>query len=335
MARNAMGSADYSHRLGVLHDAQFAAALERNRLGRFVAAAPVVGGLFGQNVFVTSTDGEFVLRGAPHYDWQFAAEAFFVDLLHRHTKVPVPWPYCIDATSDIFGWPYVLMPRMPGINLADPAVRSELSERDKCGVAAALGDTLIDLQALTHPHYGAYDPAIGTIRAAPGSFADWAIARNDEWIARCDAASDALTAGDRAWIADIVAAARPALAATGAPTFVHHDYKDGNCTFVRVGDTWRVGGVFDLMECYFGDGEEDLVRSIQQYSTAGPARVQAFVDAYRARLPLRAGYPQRLAFYLLADQLVFWEYGQRNHVWFTPGQSFRAYAEPFFAALPR
>ena len=329
-----MASIEYSHRLGALTPAQFAAALERFKLGRFLRAEPVIGGLFGQNVFITSTEGEFVLRGAPHNEWQFTAERYFVDLLHEHTPVPAPWPYRIDAASDIFGWPYVLMPRMPGINLADPTVRATLTENDSRAIAHALGDALVDLQVLTLPHFGAFDPATGNIGRISGAFADWAIERNNWWMARCDESSDALTRSDRAWIAEITTAARSALDYAGPPTYVHHDYKDGNCTFVRDGDGWRIGGVFDVAESFFGDGEEDLVRTIQQYSFAGQARVQAFIDAYQRRKPLRAGYQQRLAFYLLADQIIFWEYGQRNKVWFKPGQTFREYAEPFLAALP-
>ncbi len=80
----------------MIGDEQFQAALERLGLGEFVRAAPVAGGLFGQNVFVTSTTGEYVLRGAPHYDWQFPAERFFARLLHEHTSAPAPWPYLIE-----------------------------------------------------------------------------------------------------------------------------------------------------------------------------------------------------------------------------------------------
>ena len=67
----------YSQRLGALTPQQFQAALTRSGLGTFVSATPVAQGLFGQNVFVQSTQGDYVLRGVPHYPWQFPlARAF-------------------------------------------------------------------------------------------------------------------------------------------------------------------------------------------------------------------------------------------------------------------
>ncbi len=96
----------YSERLGVLDDRQFQAALARLGLGDFVRADPVSGGLFGQNVFVTSTTGAWVLRGAPHYDWQFPAER--LSLCKRPCRITagaatkVPWR-CICAHSCYHG----------------------------------------------------------------------------------------------------------------------------------------------------------------------------------------------------------------------------------------
>ena len=65
-----MVAREYSRRLGSIDDDQFRSALERLGLGEFVRAEPLAGGLFGQNVFVAGTTGEYVLRGAPHYEWQ-------------------------------------------------------------------------------------------------------------------------------------------------------------------------------------------------------------------------------------------------------------------------
>ena len=66
-----MDTHEYSARLGRISPAQFQAALDRVGHGAFVRAAPIPLGNFGQNVFVTATSGEYVLRGAPHYAWQF------------------------------------------------------------------------------------------------------------------------------------------------------------------------------------------------------------------------------------------------------------------------
>ena len=58
----------YLQRLGKISPKQFQAALARFGLGDFIQAERVAHGWFGQNVFVTSSQGEFVLRGVPHYD---------------------------------------------------------------------------------------------------------------------------------------------------------------------------------------------------------------------------------------------------------------------------
>ena len=134
----------YSERLGAISDEQFHAVADRLRIGRFVRAAPTTSGLFGQNVFVTTTDGEFVLRGAPHWvkaihetqyhqedRWQFSKEKYFAEQLHAHTNTPVPWPMLHDQTSDILGWPYLVMPRMPGVCFDERSIRKALAPEDR------------------------------------------------------------------------------------------------------------------------------------------------------------------------------------------------------------
>jgi hygromycin-B 7''-O-kinase len=109
----------YTQRLGMIADTQFQAALNRFNLGRFLRAEPVPLGFFWQNIYIRSTTDEYVLRGQPHTWWQFPTEQFFVNQLHERAHVPVPWPYLVDLTTDIFGWSYVIMPCMPGLQLDD------------------------------------------------------------------------------------------------------------------------------------------------------------------------------------------------------------------------
>src|SRR5438309_766306 len=107
----------FSKRLGPIGRIHLARALERHGLGQFVSAEPVPFGLFGQNVFLTSDRGQFVFRGAPHFDWQFPTEEFFAGLIHQH-GLSAPWPYLIDSSRQLFPWDFVIMPRMTGVQVA-------------------------------------------------------------------------------------------------------------------------------------------------------------------------------------------------------------------------
>ena len=105
----------YSPWLGPITPQQFQAALTRFDLGDFVEATPIRVGMYGQSVFVTATKGEYVLRGRPLFPGQFPKERYGAELLHLRSRVPVAHPYLVDSSSDIFGWPYALMPRLRGV----------------------------------------------------------------------------------------------------------------------------------------------------------------------------------------------------------------------------
>src|ERR671919_748082 len=119
-----MAAREYSLRLGAIDDDQFRLALQRLGLG------------------------EFVLRGAPHYDWQLPSERFFARLLHERTRAPVPWPYILDPDDDIFGWSYALMPRMPGLKHSDIAADEALTNDERLGMARAMGENLTLMHVL-------------------------------------------------------------------------------------------------------------------------------------------------------------------------------------------
>ena len=329
-----MGARLYSQRLGVLDDRQFQAALARLGLGDFVRAEPITGGLFGQNVFVTSTTGAWVLRGSPHYDWQLPAERFFCELLHTRTRTPVPWPYLLDPRDDIFGWSYAIMPRMPGLNLSEPSVAGGLTREDRLGMAQAMAENLAHMQELTWPFVGGFDLALGTIAPCPVSWADWVMSDVHKWLELARKHSDRTPAADIQWVDELLQTARPALAEPLHPSFVMHDHKEQNATFERSGDGWRVSGIFDLMEAFFGDGEIDLSRQTVQYMEEDPEQAQAFVRRYRELRPVRPGFRERFRVYLLWDRLVVWEYYQRpeRETPWEGGLTLRAWLEPILNA---
>ena len=101
-------SQHYSDRLGTLDVGQLQEALSRWDLGTLLHAEPINSGLFGQNLFLSSNTGDYVLRGKPHSPSQFPGERFFARQLHENTNVPVAWhgPTCTTRRltfSDVIG----------------------------------------------------------------------------------------------------------------------------------------------------------------------------------------------------------------------------------------
>jgi hygromycin-B 7''-O-kinase len=220
----------YSNRLGVLSHSQFQAAMDRFDLGELVRAEPIPFGNFGQNVFLTGTEGKYASRGAPHYPWQFPKERFFTQLLHEHTSAPVPWPYLLDPSDDIFGWSYVIMPRMPGMLLIDPNVRAALGPEDRQAIAHAMGETLARLQALAWPSVGEYDWKTDTIRPLDVEYGEWIISRIRHNLQLAVRQSDRTTDADVRWVEDVISQGQKALDIPFQPCFVMQDYKEGNAT---------------------------------------------------------------------------------------------------------
>jgi len=328
-----MAAQEYSQRLGALSQAQFQAALDRFDLGAFVRAEPIPWGLFGQNVFLTSTRGEYVLRGAPHYAWQFPKERFFTRLLHQGTPVPVPWPYLLEPSDELFGWSYAIMPRLPGLQLGAREAREGLSAQDKVGIARAMGETLAHAHTLTWPYAGEYDLETEGIRPLDVPFDAWVIWRLRSLLGEAIPLSDRTTEADVAWVEELIAEGREALAIPLEASFVMQDYKEGNAVALRQDGVWRISGLFDLMEPYFGDGEADLSRSVAVYAEEDLELARAFVRAYvtgarRYGRPLRPGFAARFPIYMLLDRLIIWQYGQRHGVWWAPSLTLREWAGP-------
>lgn len=319
---------EYSKLLGVLTSEQMQAALDRFDLGRLLDALPAPGGLFGQNVLLSTSRGGYVLRGCP-YPGQLEKEQYFAAVIRERTRAIAPWPFRIEESPEIFGWSYALMPLLPGTHLSDHDVRRTLSSNDKLAIARAMGSHLGVLQEATWDAPGEYDYAAHAIAPIESSFADWFIAKTRDWLDRSRQASPATTDADTDWIETIIESARDALAVPFVPVFVHTDYKEGNVVAERNDAGWRITGVFDMAEAYAGDGEYDLARAACDYGLHGEAMLHAFVDAYTADRPPRPGFAARLALYILHDRLIIWEYGQRNGIWFKPGVSFREFAGRF------
>ena len=317
---------EYSKRLGPLSAEQLQAALDRFDLGELRSASPVAEGLFGQNVFVNSTRGKWVLRGAPLADWQLPRERFFAERLDELGALGAPWPYWLEDSPDLFGWSFAMMRRLHGRSLA--VADASLEE-----VGSALGEGLARLHALTSEAPGGYDPVTDAFQPEPPPYSERIVDRAHDWLRRCREASSETTDDDAVWIESVLDENRAAIDEPFAATYVHHDYKPNNVLGQRGPAGLRATGIVDLMEGYFGDPEEDLVRSVADLARSDVAATHRFVEAYRAARPLRPGHRERYRVYQLIDCLIIWEYARRNRVWFPEGFPFRRYAEQFILEL--
>ncbi len=329
----------YSRRLGAIDDAQFQAVAARLNLGRFLAAEPTVGGLFGQNVFMTTSEGEFVLRGAPHWvngqrndRWQFTKEAFFARCLHEHTRTAVPWPHLHDERSDIFGWPYLVMPRMPGSCFNERTILKALGIDERHAIAIALAGGLTEQQRLTWAFSGDFDPDV-TLRPYPRGDTQHLVHETELYAANARA-NDAFTAWDDAWLERVEARA---LATSDSPrnVYVHGDFKLNNLTVMPCDGVWIVSGVFDLHESRFGNGAADLVRQTCSYLDTDTALAKPFLEAYLRASGDDEGLRERLPLYIANDRIKLWEYFTRRGAiaeW-TRGRTFGAWTQRYVDSM--
>jgi hygromycin-B 7''-O-kinase len=105
----------------------------------------------------------FVLRGAPHHQWQLPTEQFFAKMVAERTRVPAPWPFLIDPGTDIFGWTFAIMPKMRGLQLSDFRTKRSLTPDDRRAITLGLARGLAAMHELTWPIVGRYVPETGTV----------------------------------------------------------------------------------------------------------------------------------------------------------------------------
>ena len=342
-----MSARIYSERLGAISDAKFAAAAERLGLGAFVSAEPIATGLFGQNVFVTTTSGGFVLRGAPHWvpvkrdgeiEWtrddrvQFAKESFFIRWAHEHSAAPVPWPCHYDPASDIFGWPYLVMPRMPGACFNERSIRKALPPQGRREVAVSIGTTLAQLHQRTAPTAGDFDVDLGGVAPDPDGYRGYLVGRMADFAQGAEARR-VITDGDLDWMAAVGRAAQDA--PPRRVTFTHGDYKLDNMTVGERDGAWRVTGLFDFHTARFGDGGADVVRPACAYLDTEPELGRVLIDAWLDAGGDAGGLAPWLPLFLACERLSLWVGFVRADArpeW-SVGKTFRSWAEPYLERL--
>lgn len=297
-------------------------------------------------MLVTTTEGEFVLRGAPHWvkdlgdseyrpedRWQFTKETWFVRELREQTLTPVPWPFLHEETSDIFGWPFIVMQRTPGFCFNERDILKTLDLDDRRGIAVALGETLAEMHRLTWPFAGDFDTTSIELAPYPEGTNTRRVKAEAHSMMKSAGANGALTNDDIGWVK---AAMSRAFAAPERPnTYTHCDYKLNNLTVLKENGTWRVSGLFDFHEARFGDGALDIVRQTCSYLDTEPQLARVFIDAYRADVAEDPSMKMVMPLYVMNDRLKLWEYFTRPgaRAGWTQQKTFRTWCERYVAGV--
>lgn len=320
----------YSERLGEIKKKQFQKALDRFHLGKFVKAESIPYGNFGQNVFLTSAQGEYVLRGKPHTVWQFNNEKIMIDLLHQKTNTPVPYPFLIDENNDIFGWNYAIMPRLKGLQSTDEKIQARLKISDWKEIAKAYALNLIEMHKLTYNYSGKYTDGHKGIKQFDPSFASWVIKSILELVNKSITYNNLFTKTDKIFVDNLIKEGKNDLNKPFIPTFTIQDYHRSNTLINKIGNKWHVSGVFDFMESYFGDSEVDLSRMYINLYDLNKEYGYIFIETYLANKKIRSGFEKRFPIYLALDRLIIWEWANRNKkVWWNKNLTFREWIDPY------
>ena len=314
---------DCGRRLGKLRLSQFSEVTRKYGLGRCRSAVPIEAGNFRQNVSLVTDAGEWIFRGRSHYTWQFPKERFFANLLGRETVAPVPLPYFVDESFQTFEYDYILMPKMPGLQLSDRARFAALSPLEQRSIALELGRFLHDLQAYKHPTFGYYDEEVDGLVSYERTYSEEVVSRARACVHRANAVTKTLSSeeveilfGENEHLSKIDSA---------QSVCVMEDYKDDNMCVTKTHKGWKVTGLFDLMGARFGHPLEDLPRQYAVYlDTRRPECAAAFLAGYgltEEDIPL-------FNLFMLIDRLIVWEFGVREGKWW-PEETFCDWVEKY------
>src|SRR6266853_1598926 len=108
------------------------------------------------------------------------------------------------TSTHLFGWSYVIMPRLPGLSLASQEVKQRRTEHERRRIAGALGTTLAELHTLIWPSVGDYDLARDGIKPLEQSYAEHVLARVRGALATCIRATTRTTPADISWVEEVI-----------------------------------------------------------------------------------------------------------------------------------
>ncbi|MGE7919133.1 phosphotransferase family protein [Viridibacillus sp. NPDC093762] len=295
-----------SNKLGDITNEQLQQMLNQHNFGKLISSKKTDNGAMGQTMFVHSSKGEFVLKGNPLFPGQFEEEQFFVDNISKCIDVPVPTPYFIGTTNSLFGWSYAMMPRLKGKHLNDIEVADNLMSEDKKQIAESMAKTLLQMHSWRVDVCGEFNPNTNSLKEFEEGYTGWLYNRISYWIEDAKKYSE-ITLGDMKWVENVLQQALDAFNHFNTPTFVMGDFKPGNFLILHEGQDWKISGVFDFTNAYFGDPLADLIKMLTMYIDHDELDVaKHFLKIYMISTDKKEHIIKRLKVHMLMQRTLDW-----------------------------
>ena len=216
---------------------------------------------------------------------QYRTERIACDLA-RACGLPVPAVVALDASRVIIPYDYLIMTRLPGVDLA--ASWRTLAPALARDLAWEAGLCLARLHAITFDSFGKLHTP-GQFDSWPGYFADYSRRYLD--TARRLNLLDTTTL---ARLAAVPGRAHDLLAAVRQPVLVHSDYHYENI----LQECGWLSGLLDFEWAIAGDPSYDFMNDDVRAAMI-PGSEGAFLAGYRSLRPLDADHDRRVAVYRL------------------------------------
>lgn len=219
-----------------------------------------------------------------------------LEFLHQHTNVPCPSVYLQDRSGKAVPYSFLLLERLPGINLWS----ANLAPDQRRYVERELAETLLELHSHKRATFGEMEE--------PGvtNFVDQFMPCLREM--RTDM-NDFLSFSELEVLDGALVYAEDALRVQGEPTLIHGDAWAGNIMVHERSDGWHLSGLLDPVCLHYADVESELAH-LQAFDMV----YETFFKVYTSQQPLRQGYEFRRLFYWLHIYMV--------HVWLGLGSGF-------------
>ncbi|NQT20427.1 MAG: fructosamine kinase family protein [Planctomycetes bacterium] len=257
-----------------------------------VALTPLIGGCCNTVVEIRFDHprSPVVIKAAHQPQEHLQREHATLRFFQKNTTFPLPHPYRVDISCEAVPFSYLLMQRLPGMNLGDAS--RWMTPADRLHLERQIAKAVSDLHTHTGPHFGSIHETSQHARWKDHFAADV----QEEYDENCRLGLVSRRSLDR--VAELLDHFDEIFDAPGQPTLVHGDIWATNIIVGGEPGAASLSGFVDGGGSY-RHAESELAY-LEIWQTVG----SEFFEIYHRVHPPLAGYPRRRLIYWLDTLLL-------------------------------